>query len=148
MDKCLECRAKSLTPFFFPFLLPRPAPCPPTPQLPGSAREECYAFHLPVSQKARKLSLHFQSSGYLQPPPPWQDASNHSDQGVRSASRSGVPVAPGYPLRAVLHLAGSGQRDHGNVGRRNQLLPLGGGVEILCSTSLDIFQFLLGRQTV
>ena len=36
--------------------------------------------------------------------------------------RSGCP---GLPTLRGLHLAGKGQRDHGNVGRRNQLLPLG-----------------------
>lgn len=35
------------------------------------------------------------------------------------------PGCPRLPTARGLHLAGSGQRDHGNVGRRNELLPLG-----------------------
>ena len=96
LDKCLESRAQVINSLLFPFLLPCPAPCPPTPQLPGSPRVLCLSPpSVPESQKA---VFTFSESrvpsaalaGCLKP-----------QRLVRSASRSGVLVAPGYPLRAV-----------------------------------------------
>ena len=79
LDKCLESRAQVINSLPFPLPPPVSSSLPSNSSVARVAKRECYAFHLPVSQKARKLFLHFQSTGYLQQPPPWQDASNRRD---------------------------------------------------------------------
>ena len=120
LDKCLESRAQVINSLLFPLPPPVSSSLPSNSSVARVAKS-VMPFTSQCPRKPESCLYIFRVPGTFSRLGRMPQTATDSEECFQER-RSGCP---GLPTPRGLHLAGRGQRDHGNVGLRNQLLPLG-----------------------